>query len=384
MTPKLRILFTGDVSLTGVFHGPVARGEEILDDAIRRHMADHDFTVVNLEGPATAAKQVRRSDQDVVSPPNGVDYLANRGVNVFNLANNHILDCSLEGFTDTLDAIDARGRHRFGAGLSVEKARQPLYLSRCGVTVALIGVCNFRSTAAGLGTPYGAFYDATLDDVRLAVDDARRNADYVVLNYHGGEEYTAVPMPRRRRLLHQYAELGIDVIVGHHSHTLQGHESHDGCEIFYSLGNFAFDVDVLRTRQLTDKSAMLSLEFGNGGVSFDLIPVECDWENARVAAGDPSFAQHIAAISDFANYRQLWRRDAYRTYFGRRRPTAAAAPSNAPAAPQAANQKWRQILKPNTYVRLYRQLRNEMVRPIMLAAFEEAIRNFPRRLRGRR
>jgi poly-gamma-glutamate synthesis protein (capsule biosynthesis protein) len=380
MSSKLRILFTGDVSLTGVYYGRVATGKEILDDSIRQQFAAHDFTVVNLEGPATAAKQVRRSDQDVVSPPNSVDYLADRGINIFNLANNHILDCSLEGFTDTVDAIDARGCHRFGAGFDVAQARQPLFLSRGGVTVALLGVCNFRSTAAGLATPYGSFCDTSFNEVQRVVDEARNNADFVILNYHGGEEYTAVPMPSRRERLRRYAELGIDAIVGHHPHTLQGHERHANCDIFYSLGNFVFDVDVLRTRPLTEKSALLSLQFGDGGIAFEFIPVECDWIQGRVIPGDPRFADHIAAISNFSNYRQIWRRDAYRTYFQRRRPSSPPA-QNEPPPPRRRWQKLLQLFKPESYLRLYRQLRNDMVRPIMFAAFEEAIRTFPNRFR---
>jgi poly-gamma-glutamate synthesis protein (capsule biosynthesis protein) len=380
MQPKLRILFTGDVSLTGVYYDRVARGEEIFDEGIRQQFASHDFTVVNLEGPTTSAKQVRRSDQDVVSPPNSVSYLLDRCINVFNLANNHILDCGLEGFDDTVDAIDARGCHRFGAGFDSQQAKQPLYLSRGGITVALIGVCNFRSVAAGLATPYGAFYDATLDDVRRAVDEARENSNFVVLNYHGGEEYTAVPMPSRRRRMWESAELGVDAIVCHHSHTLQGHERHANCDIFYSLGNFAFDVEVLRTRPLTDKSALLSLQFDDNGVSFEFIPVQCDWSVGRVVCGDPEFLDHIAAISDFANYRDLWRRDAYRTYFQRRRPNSLGSQMQRSEQP-AKRQKWLHLINPNNYLRVYRQMRNEMVRPILIAAMEEAVRKLPRRLR---
>jgi hypothetical protein len=99
----------------------------------------------------------------------------------------------------------------------------------------------------------------------------------------------------------------------------------------------------------------------------------------------PEFEEHIEAISDFANYRSIWRRDAYRTYFQRRRSSSEAARSASFEPEQLAHKKhWLlHLLKPESYLRIYRQLRNEMVRPIMIAAFEEAIRTFPRRLMRR-
>lgn len=37
-----------------------------------------------------------------------------------------------------------------------------------------------------------------------------------------------------------YVEQGADIVVGHHTHCINGHEVHYGVPIYYSLGNFLF------------------------------------------------------------------------------------------------------------------------------------------------
>ena len=97
---QLRILFTGDLSITGVFRERVRQGSEIFDRAILDLFAQHDFTVVNLEGPATTVPCVFRPDLNIVSPPETVGYLAKKGITIFNCANNHIFDCGFDGFEE--------------------------------------------------------------------------------------------------------------------------------------------------------------------------------------------------------------------------------------------------------------------------------------------
>ena len=40
---------------------------------------------------------------------------------------------------------------------------------------------------------------------------------------------------------HRLVEAGADIIIGHHSHTLQPVERYKGSTIYYSIGNFIFD-----------------------------------------------------------------------------------------------------------------------------------------------
>ncbi len=66
------------------------------------------------------------------------------------------------------------------------------------------------------------------------------NAKFVVVYAHWGDEY--VPETEMQRVLaHRFIDAGADVIIGSHPHIIQSHESYNGKDIYYSLGNFIFD-----------------------------------------------------------------------------------------------------------------------------------------------
>lgn len=48
------------------------------------------------------------------------------------------------------------------------------------------------------------------------------------------------PSPQQTQIARQIIEEGVDIILGHHSHTFQPVEIHDNGVIAYSLGNFIF------------------------------------------------------------------------------------------------------------------------------------------------
>ena len=73
------------------------------------------------------------------------------------------------------------------------------------------------------------------------IKEARANADYVVAVVHWGTEHTTVLEDVQRSSAREYIDAGADVIIGGHSHCLQGIEYYEDKPIFYSLGNFWFD-----------------------------------------------------------------------------------------------------------------------------------------------
>lgn len=75
------------------------------------------------------------------------------------------------------------------------------------------------------------------------VADARRNADWVVLNLHchegtDGRSGTQSTPRVFREFAHRCLDTGADAFVGHGPHVMRGVELYDGKPAFYSLGNF--------------------------------------------------------------------------------------------------------------------------------------------------
>jgi poly-gamma-glutamate synthesis protein (capsule biosynthesis protein) len=68
--------------------------------------------------------------------------------------------------------------------------------------------------------------------------------DFLVAQLHWGYEHELYPRPEQIGLAHRMAEMGVDLVVGHHPHVVQPMERyrtvrdpHRIVPIYYSLGN---------------------------------------------------------------------------------------------------------------------------------------------------
>ena len=84
--------------------------------------------------------------------------------------------------------------------------------------------------------------------VAAAIKQLRADgADLVIVEIHGGFQFSDVASEFATRAAHAAIDAGADLVVGHHPHVLQGFEWYKGHLIAYSLGNFVFDQDFLST-----------------------------------------------------------------------------------------------------------------------------------------
>ena len=64
---------------------------------------------------------------------------------------------------------------------------------------------------------------------------------------HWGTEYSFELEQVQKDTAREYLDAGADVIIGAHSHCLQGIEYYEGKPVFYSLGNYWFNGKTLDT-----------------------------------------------------------------------------------------------------------------------------------------
>lgn len=81
-------------------------------------------------------------------------------------------------------------------------------------------------------------------------DQFKAENDFWVLSIHWGNEYEIIPSVSQQEIAHSMIDLGVDLIIGHHPHVVQGLEIYNGKYIFYSLGNFIFDQNFSRLTQV--------------------------------------------------------------------------------------------------------------------------------------
>jgi poly-gamma-glutamate synthesis protein (capsule biosynthesis protein) len=306
------VTFTGDISITGSFLEKVKSNTEIFSSEIKFELINSSFVVGNLEGPTTTFKKAINNNTPLKSPTNTINYLAKRNISIYNLANNHILDYDEEGLRDTLLEIKNENCAYFGAELTKEKTITPVIINKDNISIALFGIAKCSPTKIGSAQLFSS--DDFLS-LKKQIDVYKKKVDFIIINFHGGEEYTKFPSPVKRKFLKKIANLkDVDCVIAHHSHTLQGYELHKDTYIFYSLGNFIFDIPNHKIYENTDKSALLKLNFSKNKFSFNYIHYQI--KNGKIIALNLDiFKTEINKLSDFNGYQKKWQSEAYRVLF---------------------------------------------------------------------
>ena len=99
----------------------------------------------------------------------------------------------------------------------------------------------------------------------------------VILILHWGQDDSKYPAPWQRKDARDFVNAGANIIIGHHSHVLQGFEIIDNSPVFYSLGNFAFSP--LRKEDKLDQkrhieTIILNLIIESKNFNFEIIPTK--------------------------------------------------------------------------------------------------------------
>lgn len=259
-----------------------------LIESIMSVFKHSDVVVANLENPLI--------ESGIGTPSVGkctlrggigwADVIKESGIAVVSLANNHMMDYGEEGLFSTIDALDRAGVKHVGVGKNRDDASKPLFLEVAGYSIAFLSrssvIVNSRCYA-GDDTPGVAFLDvqSTIEMVR----HCKKNADYVILILHWGLENYEHPSPEQRRLAKQFIDSGVDLILGHHPHVIQGVETINNSVVNYSSGNFIFDEfawsflnmdgelqdTVLRMRDKNRQGMIMNVEFNQSQMSWHCI-----------------------------------------------------------------------------------------------------------------
>lgn len=185
------------------------------------------------------------------------------GVDVINLANNHVGDYGTAAMLDTIDWSRRLGLVPVGAGGSLAAAAQPRVVERLGLKIAFVGFSNilpseFFATPSRPGTQ-----PATIAQVRASVGAARRVADVVIATFHWGVELDLAENETERALAATALDAGATAVIGGHPHVLQPLRKVSGNRVIaYSLGNFVFGSH----RDTTVRTGILHLDLSARGV----------------------------------------------------------------------------------------------------------------------
>ena len=295
-----QLAFTGDIAFTKNFSN-ACKDEKLLDEEIVNFLSSSDYTVVNMEGAVNDGPTAADKPLTHANPLECVAWIKKMNGTIWNLANNHLMDCGLTGLQSTLSVIKNNGFLSVGAGENLHAAKKPVIIDRDG-GIGIVAVTYFRQNRAYDSTP-GCLVANDEEEIKQQIRAIKAKNRWCVVVSHVGQEFSQMPMPYLRKRYKRYLKYGADIIVGHHPHVVQNYEKFGNKIVFYSLGNFIFDTDYQRVQSYTDQGMLLKINFDKNGYSWDFLSVKNDRACMQISHCEPPAI--FRNINAFA-YNLLW------------------------------------------------------------------------------
>ena len=237
------IIIGGDVCPGGRNLEAFRRGDaRALFNDLRDELAQADLTVLNLECPLIARPTpIQKYGPVLGAPDTGVSTFKHAGVELLNVANNHILDHGPTGLLNTLDACARAGLATVGAGRNRQEASQIRTFHLNGLRVGVLAMAEHEFSVTEPDAP-GANPLDPIAFVRALRDwDARR--DYLIVLVHAGLSDFPYPSPWLLDTCRFLVEMGARAVVCQHSHCPGVYERYRNGFIVYGQGNLLFDLN---------------------------------------------------------------------------------------------------------------------------------------------
>jgi len=214
-------------------------GYDYFFSNVKSIFENDDLTIANLETTFTESTLKKTKKFNFKAPSKYVNILTSGDIEVVNIANNHIYDYNEIGYNDTINTLNNSNIKYFGF--------ENYYIyEKNNIKIGFGGIFCIENTGC---TNY-------IDD---AINYFNNNdVDTIILSFHWGIEKNYKQSYSQTYLAHYAIDNGVELVLGHHPHVLQGIELYKDKYIVYSLGNFSFGGN----KNPTDKDSMIfNIEF---------------------------------------------------------------------------------------------------------------------------
>ena len=278
------ILFVGDIMMArGVAQLLNKYGLDYPYKKIKNIFRGIDIVYGNLEGPIMAnAAPVSLHSVNFAYPPEIAELLKNLGFTVLNIANNHTKDKGSQGLEETRKYLKENNIYSLG---DYQSCDSKYYFQKDNVVLI------------GANLTYGN-YDCVEEILENVEKLKQENPNlYIIVTPHWGEEYTPFPTKFQENTGHKFIDKGVDAVIGHHPHVVQLVEEYKEKPIFYSLGNFVFDMYFSKEVQ---QELAVGMELNPREAIFYLIPIKSERSQLSLMNGDET-SEFLAWLSKISS-----------------------------------------------------------------------------------
>lgn len=213
---------------------------ELIGTDLDKIMEEASYRIFNLEVPLTDTEEpILKQGPNLIAPTKTIEGYKALGVDLFTLANNHILDQNKQGLQSTICTLDNAGISHLGAGKNLAEAAASYVIPFCGKQIGIYACAEHEFSIATENTVGANPFDPlwSLDHVA----ELKRNVDFVIVLYHGGKEHYRYPSPNLQKICRRLVDKGADLVICQHSHCIGCEEKYKDGTVVYGQGNFIFD-----------------------------------------------------------------------------------------------------------------------------------------------
>ncbi len=204
----------------------------VWEKPLKEMFKGDDFVIGNLESPISH-DEAASSREIFLGCADFLRFLREAGFNVLNIANNHILEHGINGFSKTIQAI--RDHEIIPFGYEDRGTSNVVILEKEGMRIGLAGFNGVHDIQEP--NTYAVLNKNNIDEALGGM----QGCDFRMISLHWGHEYLTYPSNEQVSFARSLIDAGADVIIGHHAHRIQPVERYKNGVIFYNLGNFMFD-----------------------------------------------------------------------------------------------------------------------------------------------
>jgi poly-gamma-glutamate synthesis protein (capsule biosynthesis protein) len=266
-TPPAHLLFVGDIMLARGVEWRVGKNDLSYPfKNVTEFLSAPDLTIGNFEGTIRYEPNQELDGFTFDTTPAIAKTVAEAGVDVLSLSNNHSDNHGAAIVQYTRDTIAGLGMTPFGD--PYDSAHFVAHKTVGTTTFAFIGFHAF-----------GEESESILDAIRAE----KVAGNFVIVFPHWGNEYESTPSVAQTDAAHLFVDAGADAIIGAHPHVIQTYENYQGVPIVYSLGNFLFDQD---WSVPTQQGLALGFDVAENTITMTFIPISVTKSQPKVMNAD--------------------------------------------------------------------------------------------------
>ncbi len=277
----MSILIGADIVPTSTNCDLFAKGDvsALVGNGLQKILSDADYRVFNLETPLTdSCSPIEKCGPALYAECLTISGLKKIGVDLFTLANNHIMDQGENGLMETIETLNKSNISYLGAGKDLIEAQRPLVAYIKGKKVGFYGCAEHEFSIAGeISSGANPFDPLESFD---HITDLGKTCDYTIVLYHGGKEHYQYPSPMLQRVCRKFVDKGANLVICQHSHCIGCEEKYGNGTIVYGQGNFIFDSN---KGFFSDASLLVKI---NDDFSIEYIPLVKVEKGIRHATGE--------------------------------------------------------------------------------------------------